>query len=132
VKKVELLFTQHKNSFSVVVKNMLDLEVAQIQQLQEFVTQRHGYFDFHTYSFSLQKRMNYAEFKKLLEAVNIDADIQERVIPNAAVSQQRVAFGKYKGMFYNELPDSYLLWLRHNYNGPQRALITKELKKRKL
>jgi len=35
-------------------------------------------------------------------------------------------------MQYNELPNSYMLWLKANYRGQDRETIDKELKKRKL
>jgi hypothetical protein len=76
--------------------------------------------------------MNFQEFTKLIHALEIDAILEEKVSLNAAASSKRISFGKYKGMLYSELPDSYLLWLLQNYSGSDREAIAEELKKRKL
>ena len=52
--EVHFTFTRFKNSFTVKVDNLEDLEVSQIKNIQEFVKQRSGVFDFETYSFSIQ------------------------------------------------------------------------------
>jgi len=44
----------------------------------------------------------------------------------------KINFGKYKGMAYNELPDSYLLWLKSNYIGSDREIICSEIAKRNI
>ncbi|WP_297483758.1 DUF3820 family protein [Sulfurimonas sp.] len=131
MKKIELIFTEHLNSFSVFVKNLEQLSVVQIQELQKFVLVRHGYFDFNSFSFSIQKRITMTEFKKLIFSLNIDAIVTQKEVLQTTSSKQ-VNFGKYKGMLYSEVPDSYLLWLKKNYNGEDRAIIVSELKKRKL
>ena len=131
MQKIELLFTKYANSFTVFVKNLEQLSVAQIQELQKFVLLRHGYFDFESASFSIQKRLTYREFKKLLSSLKIDASVTEKELPKTTSSQQ-ITFGQYKGMLYRELPDSYLLWLKKNHNGKDRAIIVAELQKRKL
>ena len=69
-------------------------------------------------------------FVKLIEQSNIQAKLSEHIIQ--AKFQSRVGFGQYKGMQYNELPDSYMLWLKSNYRGYDRDTIEKELKRRKL
>ena len=131
MKKIELVFTEYSNSFSVFVKNLEQLSVVQIQELQKFVLVRHGYFDFNSFTFSIQKRITFTEFKKLISSLNIDAVTTQKELPKTSSSKQ-VSFGKYKGMLYSEVPDSYLLWLKKNYNGEDRTIIVTELKKRKL
>ena len=131
MQKIELLFTKYANSFTVFVKNLEQLSVAQIQELQKFVFLRHGYFDFESFSFSIQKRITFMEFKKLIASLDIDAIITEKELPQKT-SSKKVSFGKYRGMLYSEVPDSYLLWLKKNYNGEDRTTIVTELKKRKL
>ena len=124
------VFSALKNSLKVKVKNLESLDVGQIQEIQAFVAQRKGVFDFNTYTFVLQKRLSYQEFVALLSQAGLNARCQD----NPPISQQkpRVTFGQYKGMQYAELPDSYLLWLEGNYAGSQRAIIEDEVKKRKL
>ena len=129
--KPQLLFTQLRNSYCVVVQNLEALSVAQIQELQKFVANRHGYFDFETFTFCIQKRVTFQEFVKLLHSLEIETDIKEKIVQNRGSSKQ-ISFGKYKGMLYSEVPDSYLLWLKKNYNGEDRELIVVELQKRKL
>ena len=131
MKKIELVFTEYSNSFSVFVKNLEQLSVVQIQELQKFVLVRHGYFDFNSFTFSIQKRITITEFKKLISSLNIDAIVTQKEVLQTTSSKQ-VNFGKYKGMLYSEIPDSYLLWLKKNYNGEDRAIIVSELKERKL
>ena len=131
MQKIELLFTRYPNSFRVSVENLEQLSVAQIQELQKFVMVRHGYFDFDKACFSIQKRLSFTEFKKLLSSLNIDALVSEKELQTITHSEQ-ISFGQYKGMLYSELPDSYLLWLKKNYNGKDRAIIVAQLQKRKL
>jgi len=127
--KAQLLFTPHKNSFSVKVENLEKLSIDEIQKLQTFVAQRKGVFSFETYTFSIQKRIGLEEFETLLDLCNIEASITQVF---SQIKEARVSFGQYKGMLYRELPDSYLLWLKSNYNGPDKPVIQKELLQRKL
>ena len=127
----ELIFTRYKTSYSVYVKNIQKLSVAQIQELEHFVKLRHGYFDFNTFSFSIQKKISFKEFTKLLNSLNITAVVEENIIKTRD-DTTKINFGKYKGMFYSDLPDSYLLWLSKNYNGEDRNIITQELQNRNL
>jgi len=127
----ELIFTRYKTSYSVYVKNIQKLSVAQIQELEHFVKLRHGYFDFNTFSFSIQKKISFKEFTKLLNSLNITAVVEENIIKTRD-DIMKINFGKYKGMFYSDLPDSYLLWLSKNYNGEDRNIITQELQNRNL
>ncbi len=122
------VFTAFKSSFRVIVKNLEALSVSQIQDIQEFVSARKGVFDFHTYSFSIQKRLEFREFVKLVELSTIDATCEEN--PLVVQVKPRVSFGHYKGMLYSELPDSYILWLKNNYSGSQKTLLDDELSKR--
>ena len=128
--KAELFFTEFKNSFSVHVKNLEELSVEQIQQLESFVTARRGVFDFETYTFSIQKRLSFQEFTTLIERSNISAVCKERL--QVQKTNARMAFGKYKGLYYSEVPDSYLKWLKSNYRGKDRELLDQELKNRNL
>jgi len=128
--KAHLLFTQRYNSYSVKVVNLEELSVTQIQDLQNFVEQRKGIFDFNTYSFSIQKRLEFHDFVSLIESLQLDVRCEENEV--VKVSQPRIGFGQYKGMQYNELTNSYMLWLKTNYSGYDREKIEKELKRRKL
>ena len=128
--KANLIFTQYAKSFSVHIKNLEQLTVEQIQEMENFVKRRKGIFNFNTYSFSIQKKIEFQEFVELIEQSNIVATCREHIVQRE--SQPRVGFGQYKGMQYNELPDSYMLWLKTNYRGYDRDVIDKELKRRKL
>ena len=127
--KAVLLFKPYKNSFSVHIENMEKLSVDEIQKLQTFVAQRKGVFSFETYTFSIQKKIGFEEFAKILKLCNIDAILNEEF---SLDNEPRVSFGQYKGMLYKELPDSYLLWLKSNYNGADKSVILKEITKRRL
>ena len=126
----QLFFTPLRNSFKVYVQNLEELRVEQIVQLQEFVTQRHGVFDFTTYTFVIQKRLCYEQFVKLMKELKIACECHEVVVEE--VVQPRVGFGQYKGLLYSELPDSYLQWLKNNYRGGEKSFIDAEFQKRKL
>ena len=128
--KALLVFTKKRNHFVVNIQNMEKLSVQQIQELQSFVKFRNGIFDFEKYEFTINKRIEFYEFESLLKHAQIDAKCSEHII--YAQTQPRVGFGQYKGMQYNELTDSYMLWLKTNYRGKDRETIDKELKKRKL
>ena len=123
-------FTSYTNSFHVFVENLEKLTVEQIQEIELFVKLRKGIFDFQTYSFDIQKRLEFYEFELLVTKSKLDAlCIEERAIEK---SEKRVGFGQYKGMLYSELPDSYILWLASNYKGNEQEFIQKEFQKRKL
>jgi len=128
--KPHLIFTKYNNSFSVYVKNLEKLSVKQIQELQKFVAQRKGVFDFNSFTFVIQKRLEYEEFVQLIKHTSIEAVFEEIVLVRK--TDAKIDFGKYKGMKFNELPDAYLVWLRANYRGKDRELIDVELKSRKL
>jgi hypothetical protein len=128
--KAQLLFTKHTNSFSVNIQNLEELSVKQIQELQSFVESRRGVFDFNTYSFVIQKRLEFQEFLALIKSSEIEAVCKEKVLETK--SSQRIEFGKYKGLFYSEVPDSYLSWLKTNYRGNDREILDIELKSRNL
>ena len=124
------IFTAYKSSFKVIIKNLEALSVEQIQTIQKFVEKRNGLFDFHTYSFTIQKKLEFQEFVQLVElsclnGICVDNPITRKVKP-------RISFGQYKGMLYNELPDSYLLWLKSSYFGYGRDAVEVELKARRL
>ena len=128
--KADFIFTKYAKSFSVYIKNLEQLTVEQIQKIEHFVKIRKGIFDFNTYTFSIQKKIEFPEFVELIEHSSIQAKLSEYIIQ--VKSQPRIGFGQYKGMQYNELPDSYMLWLKSNYRGYEREIIDKELKRRKL
>ena len=128
--KANLIFTQYAKSFSVHIDNLEQLTVEQIQEIENFVKVRNGIFDFNAYTFSIQKKIEFQEFVELVQFSGIQANLSEHIIQ--VKSQPRVGFGQYKGMQYNELPDSYLLWLKSNYRGYERETLEKELKRRKL
>ena len=128
--KADLIFTKYAKSFTVHIKNLEQLTVEQIQELEHFVKARKGVFDFTTYTFSIQKKIEFHEFAELVQFSGIQARLSEHIIQVKA--QARIGFGQYKGMQYNELPDSYMLWLKSNYRGYERDTLEKELKKRKL
>jgi len=128
--KAYLIFTQNKDSFSVYIKNLEKLDVDQIKKFESFVRTRNGIFDFNTYTFIIQKRLKFDDFVLLLEHANIDARCEENII--ILQTQPRISFGQYKGMYYSNLSDSYMLWLKANYRGQDRDIIDKEIKKRSL
>ncbi|PLY13976.1 hypothetical protein CVO_04650 [Sulfurimonas sp. CVO] len=124
------IFTKYPNSFSVYVKNLEDLSVEQIQKIEAFVKERKGIFDFSSYAFVIQKRLEFGEFVSLLQKISINAKCEEKFLKTQQT--QRVEFGKYKGLTYSDLPDSYLLWLKSNYKGKNRDAIDAELHYREL
>lgn len=128
--KPHFLFCAHRDSYSVKVQNLESLSVAQIVEIEAFVKSRKGIFDFNTYTFAIQKRVSFEEFAHLLGTLHYDVFLQE--LKEESKTLPRVAFGEYKGMFFSELPQGYLLWLEANYFGTQKALISEELKKRPL
>ncbi len=128
--KPHFIFTQYKNSLHVYIPNLESLDVATIQNIEQFVSKRKGYFDFNTYTFVLQKRLEYKEFKQVVKVSGLDVNFEQIKIEQ--VSKQRVGFGQYKGLFYSELPDSYLLWLKNNYRGREKDIIEEEIQSRNL
>ncbi len=128
--QARFIFTKHPNSFSVFVNNLEQLSVAEIQNIETFVNTRQGFFDFESYTFSIPKRLEFDEFVTLLGHVEIDAKCEEKTLE--IQSYKKIEFGQYKGMFYSELPDSYLIWLKSSYRGMDRDSIDSELKKRNL
>lgn len=128
--KPHFLFTKYANSISVHVKNLEQLSVAQIQSIEAFVRERKGIFDFSSYTFTIQKRLEFDEFISLLQSTSLDATCEEKVIN--IQQRERIEFGKYKGMLYCDIPDSYLIWLKSNYMGKDRDTIEAELKFREL
>ncbi len=130
MQKPHFIFTKKTNSFSVHVENLENLHVEQIHVIQDFVTARNGYFDFNTYTFIIRKKLEFQEFVKLVKTLHVDAFIEEKTL--YIQSNARIEFGQYKGMFYNELPDSYLLWLNNNYIGKDREILCNEIKSRNL
>ncbi|MGE4397667.1 MAG: hypothetical protein AB7D34_09530, partial [Sulfurimonas sp.] len=102
--KPHFIFTKLHNSFSVYVKNLEHLSVEQIRRIEAFALQRKGIFDFNTYTFVIQKRLECEEFVLLLQKSDLDALCEENFVKTQQT--QRVEFGKYKGLAYSDLPDS--------------------------
>jgi len=128
--EAQFIFTKLTNSFRVDIPNLEDLSVEQIQEIQKFVEDRKGIFNFNTYSFIINKNLEYEEFTKLTSVLNIYAECGLNIA--YAQPATRVGFGQYKGMFITDVPDSYLLWLKNNYRGEQKQYILDEISKRKL
>ena len=126
----KFIFTSYSKSFKVLVENLEQLSIEQIQEIEAFVSNRKGIFNFNNYTFLIQKRIEFGEFVKLLKLSDLKAICVDK--PTMAAQKPRVGFGQYKGMCYDELTDSYLIWLKTNYNGADREHITKELKRRRL
>jgi len=129
--KPHFIFTQRKNSFSVHIPNLEELSVTDIQAIQDFVAKRKGIFDFNSYTFSIPKRIEFHEFVSLLQHLGIEAECTQKEMSLESPSN-RVSFGQYKGMAYNELPDAYLIWLKNNYRGKDLKYIQQELQSRTL
>lgn len=128
--KAHFIFTKYSNSISVHVENLEQLSVAQIQDIEAFVRERKGIFDFNLYTFIIQKKLEFNEFLSLIANSSIDAVCEEKSLN--VQQRERVEFGKYKGMLYCDIPDSYLIWLKSNYMGKDRDTIEAELKFREL
>jgi len=126
----QFIFTKYPNSVSVHVENLEELRVEQIQEIEEFVRIRNGIFDFETYTFVIQKKIEFYEFVSLLEHAGIKADCVEKTLK--ITNNAKIEFGQYKGMLYSEIPDSYLLWLKKNYRGKDREVLDLELTNRGL
>jgi len=120
------IFTKFANSFSVHITNLEELCVEQIRDIEAFVNARKGIFDFNSYTFAIQKRLEFSEFVLLIEKSSIRAICQEQ--SSSLQQKKRIEYGKYKGMCYSEIPDTYLLWLKSNYIGKDRDTIEAELK----
>jgi hypothetical protein len=130
MKKAHFIFTRHTHSFNVHVQNLEELSIEQIQQIEAFVSARKGVFDFETYTFVIQKRLEFSEFVSLVELTLPNSTCEEKKLK--IQQKAKVEFGKHKGMFYSDLPDSYLLWLKGNYRGKDRDIVDAELNFRTL
>ncbi len=128
--KPKFYFTAYKNSFKVLVQNLESLSVEQIQSIERFVNARKGIFDFTTYTFIIQKKLEFEEFVNLIKNSSLSPILINNPLKQLDIN--RVSFGQYKGMSYSEIPNSYLEWLKGNYHGKDRNFIDLELKKRKL
>ncbi len=128
--KPHFVFTKLQNSFRVHIPNLEKLSISDIQAIEAFVAKRKGYFDFTSYSFVLQKCLEYKEFQKLAKQSGLDVNFENK--PLELEIKPRIGFGQYKGVYYNELPDSYLLWLENNYMGREKAFIEEEIRDRNL
>jgi len=128
--KPQFIFTKQQNSFSVHIENLEKLSVEQIQAIEVFVSARNGIFDFESYTFVIQKKIEFDEFISLINHSSINAKCEEKIV--LIKTDAKIEFGKYKGMSYNEIPDSYLLWLKANYRGKDRDTVDIELQTRSL
>lgn len=129
--KPVFIFTQYRDSFSVYIENLEKLDVSQIREIERFVRERKGVFDFQAYTFAIQKRIDFEEFCILLKHLQIEAACQEN-FAKPHPSSTKIEFGKYKGAQLCELPDEYLEWLKRNYRGGQREDIEEEYRRRNL
>ena len=129
--KPHFIFTRRKNSFSVHIPNLEELHVNDIQEIETFVANRKGIFDFNTYTFVIPKKIEFQEFVALLESLNFDAECSENRLIEAS-KNNTVSFGQYKGMLYTDLPDVYLIWLQNNYRGRDLKRIQQEIQNRNL
>ena len=127
---VELVFTKLQRSFQVNILNLESLDVKTIQQLEHFVKVRNGIFDFELYRFEIQKNIDIYEFKALMSYAGIECLCSERLIYQD--ESPRIEFGQYKGMFFSDLDDAYILWLKSNYRGSQKKILDTEVEKRDL
>jgi len=128
--KAHFIFTKLTNSFKVDIPNLENLSVEQIQEIEKFVKDRKGIFNFNTYSFIIQKNLEYNDFVKLIDKLKIHSECGLNIA--YAEPATRIGFGQYKGMFITDVPDSYLLWLKNNYSGEQKQYILDEINLRKL
>ncbi len=126
----ELVFTKLYKSFQVDIINLESLTVQAIQKLEQFVKSRNGIFDFELYRFVIQKNIEFYEFETLLKYTNIKCSCTEKI--NHQTQSPRIEFGQYRGMFFVDLDDAYIVWLKSNYRGPHKKFIDDEVKKRKL
>lgn len=133
-----LRFVAYKDYFTVTVENLTQLTVAQIRQLEAFALERRSRLDFETATMRIWKRIDFNHFNKILEGASIAADTIESevlrpdTVSTAPVQDPVIGFGKHRGKRYRDIPDSYLLWLKGNYSGPERGLIEDELTRRSL
>jgi len=126
----KFIFTKYFNYFEVYIENLEKLSVQQIQEIEIFVKNRKGIFDFNRYIFSIQKRLEFEQFLSLMKYEGFEIECIERVIIKK--EQEKIGFGQYKGMNFCDLTDSYMLWLKVNYRGYDRTKIDIELLKRGL
>ena len=130
----KLRFVAYSEYYTIIVENLALLSVDQIKELEAFAAQRRGRLDFATSAFRIGKRISFEHFNKTLELCGIKADTIESEPVNqiTPASNTPVGFGQYKGMSYSELPQEYLLWLKHNYRGREREFVDQELQSRSL
>lgn len=128
--KAQFTFTKKANSFIVHIPNLESLSVEEIKIIEFFVKHRRGMFNFTNYTFEIMKRIEFIEFVSLIQSSGIDAICTENIV--YALSDEKIDFGKYKGMQFSEIPDAYLKWLKINYFGIHRNLIAEELLNRQL
>jgi hypothetical protein len=136
-----LRFVSFADYYDVIVENLSSLSVPQIKQLEAFASQRRSKLDFSTASFRIYKRIDFHHFNQLLEASGITADTIEsavkRDIPvrneaSASPLDAVIGFGKHRGTKYTDLPVGYLVWLKKNYQGPDRMIIDQICQRRSL
>jgi len=126
--KPVLRFDRYENFFRVYIENFNLLSVEQIQAFEDFVKQRRGVFSFDGY-FDIQRKLSFESFVKLMTSLGFDA-VYEEIIHEK--NRPRIGFGQYKGLYYDELPDSYLLWLKNNLIGKDKTYINDEISRRGL
>lgn len=133
-----LRFVAYRDYYTVTIENLTALTVPQIKMLESYAAERRSVLDFATATMRIWKRIDYAHFNKTLEYAGIVADTIESEIarpdaaPAAPAADPVIGFGKHRGMRYRDIPESYLLWLKNNYSGPERGVIEAELSRRGL
>lgn len=78
--KPRFIFIKQSNSFSVYVKNLEELSINQVHNIETFVKIRQGYFNFETYTFAIYKKLEYYEFVKLLDLLHVEVFLQEDIL----------------------------------------------------
>jgi len=126
--KAIFIFTKYPSSFIVHVSNLEELSVDHIKMIEEFVNQRNGVFDFNSYTFAIKKKLEYDEFISLVKNSGLNAVCKQKILK--IKQEAKIEFGKYKGMSYSDIPDSYLLWLKSSYRGKDRDIVDAELNRR--
>lgn len=130
-----LRFVAFHDFFTLRVENLSSLSVSQIQELERFATDRRSRLDFNTATMRIAKRIGFDDLVRLLSLSGIKADVIESEIKPKRVENQVdavIGFGKYRGTHYKDIPTPYLLWLKKNYQGPERQALEQELRKRAL
>jgi len=133
-----MLYQQYSRFFTLDIKNITELSVHQIQELESFTKSRNGMFSFEKAQIKINKRLEMHHLVQLFSLTSLDPYIKEKLdfvddtLKKSAAVPVPIGFGKHRGTLYGELPGEYLIWLKRNYRGGERDLIETELKRRGL